>query len=110
MILMESYNINPLTVSKICWYKAYRHGAHPFYIKTLRKGFWKTFNLNNLITIIFYDDMFYGFYPAKVEIYGADGSRMYSIRCKSNERAKRLKEKLWKEVEEYVKSLPEKPS
>jgi hypothetical protein len=92
--------INPLIISNILWFKGKRYGPHPSKIKYLKKkhpigGFFGLYNMGP------YDR----YYEPYVKIYGADGSAVRVITCKSNDHAFIYAAFLRKQLNDFLSNL-----
>jgi hypothetical protein len=92
--------INPLTISKIRYSEGYRIGYHPMYNKVMRKKN-PIRGMLGCYSALFLD----GYRKPRVIIYGADGSWLKDITCRSNDHAEALYDKLTDQLSQYVASV-----
>lgn len=90
-------SINPYTISCIQMEKFTRWGRHPAWLKVMKKrhpikAFFGLYNR----------DLFDGYFSPSVRIYGADGSLLKRIPCRSNDHAKNLCRELNDQLAEFV--------
>lgn len=91
------HGVNPYTISKITGYKFQRYGPHPAWTKLMNKR-----NPIRGLLGFYSGDFFDGIYRAGVTLYGADGSMLKHIACRSNDHAKRLCSDLNHELAQWV--------
>ena len=99
MVFKMIRGINPYTISSIRMKKFKRIGPHPSWTKVMCKrnpirgafGFYSS-------------DLFDGYWPPTIYIYGSDGDILKQITCQSNDHAKELCDQLNAELADFVQS------
>lgn len=92
--------INPLTISKIVWFKGCRHGVHPAMLKYLKRK-----NPVRGFLGLYQRGLFDGYWSPTVNIYGSDGGTIKIISCRSNDRARALYKQLYDNLDEFLSSV-----
>lgn len=92
------HGINPYTISSIQMTKFMRWGRHPSWLKLMRKR-----HPIKAVFGFYTRDLFDGYYPALVYIYGAEGRILKRIECRSNDQAKNLCRELNDQLADFVK-------
>jgi hypothetical protein len=91
--------INPYTISSIRMKKFLRIGPHPSWTKVMCKR-----NPIRGVLGFYSSNMFDGYYPPQVFIYGSDGHVVKQITCRSTDHAKELCNQLNAELAKWVQS------
>lgn len=93
-------NVNPLVISRITWSEGVRWGEHPYKHVLARKKY-------GIFSFFFEPDrsLISVYFQPKVTIFGADGSVLKYIECKSNHEAKQLHSSLKRQLLEQLSML-----
>lgn len=91
------HGINPYTISSIRMKKFMRWGPHPSWTKVMCKR-----NPIRGMLGLYSPDLFDGYYPPTINIYGSDNNILKIITCKSNDHAVQLCKELNAELAEWV--------
>lgn len=94
--------INPLTISKITWRKFRRIGTHPSKLKYLKKK-----HPVSAFFGLYEADIYDGYYPPRVIIFGSNGQGLRTISCRNNDHAEKLCRELNEKLNSFVLTLKE---